>query len=69
MKNEKIGFGDILLYSTLLMLTMKYTGILSASWLAICQFSFFVVAYLAIYFLLDVVIKVVDTVIAKKRDK
>lgn len=70
MKSEnRVGFGDVLIYAALLILSLKATGIIGASWLAISQFGFFVVAYLVIFFVIDVVINVIDAIIAKKRDE
>jgi hypothetical protein len=66
MKNESLGFGDVLIYSTLLMLAMKWTGIFNASWTAIYNFSIFVLIYLAVYFTIDLTIALVSAIIAKR---
>ena len=69
MKNETFGFGDILVSVSILMMIMKWVGVLAVAWSAINRFTIFVLIYLVVYFLLDTTIKVVDTVIAKKRDE
>ncbi|HAT55616.1 MAG TPA: hypothetical protein DCW31_10360 [Lactobacillus sp.] len=66
MKNEKIGFGDVLIYSLLLILSMKVTGIIGGSWATIYNFSIFVLTYLFIYFVIDVIIKVITAAIEKR---
>lgn len=67
-KENRIGFGDILIYSVLLALAMKCTGILTASWVAIYHFSIFVLIYLIVIFVIDLAIATIDAVI-KKRDE
>ena len=69
MKNEnRVGFGDVLIYSVLLMLAMKWTGIISVSWIALYRFSIFALIYLAVYFTIELVIAIVSAIIAKRRD-
>ena len=66
--NETLGFGDMLLFSVIFLVLFKWTGVLSASWIAIYNFSVFVLLYLIIYFVIDLVIALIDAVI-EKRDK
>jgi hypothetical protein len=66
--NEKYGFGDVLVYSVLLLLAMKWTGILTASWTAIYNFSVFVLIYLAVYFVIELAIAIVAAVIKKREE-
>lgn len=69
MKNEnRIGFGDVLIYASLLIFAMKWTGILTASWTAIYNFGIFVLIYLAVYFTLDLVVAVIAAIIAKREE-
>lgn len=68
-KENRIGFGDVLVYSVLLVLAMQFTGILNTSWMAIYHFSLFVLIYLTVYFVLDLVLAIIDSAIAKKRDE
>ncbi|QFR65005.1 hypothetical protein LH991_14145 [Schleiferilactobacillus harbinensis] len=67
-KENRIGFGDVLIYSVLLALAMKCTGLLTASWVAIYHFSLFVLIYLAVYFVIDLVIAIIDAVIKKREE-
>lgn len=69
MKNETFGFGDVLVSVAILMMLLKWAGVLVCSWMAINRFTIFVLIYLVIYFILDTTIKVIDSVIAKKRDE
>lgn len=69
MKNEnRVGFGDVLICATLLMLAMKWTGIIAVSWLALYNFSIFALIYLAVYFTIELAIALIDSAI-EKRDK
>ncbi|GEK06639.1 hypothetical protein [Schleiferilactobacillus harbinensis] len=69
MKNKTFGLGDLFIAVAFVLMTFRMTGIITTSWVAITNFSFFVLIYLVVCFIIDVIIKVVDTVIAKKRDK
>lgn len=70
MKNIKtFGLGDLFIVTAFLLIAFRMTGIITTSWVAITHFNIFVLIYLIVCFIIDVIIKVVDTVIAKKRDK
>lgn len=70
MKNDKsLGLGDLFIAVAFVLMAFKMTGVITIGWLAIYHFSIFVLIYLVICFILDVVIKVIDAVIAKRRDK
>ncbi|WP_063515662.1 hypothetical protein [Schleiferilactobacillus harbinensis] len=70
MKNNKtLGFGDMLIFSVIFLVLFRLTGVVSISWIAVYNFSIFVLLYLIIYFVIDVVVKVIDAVVAKRRDE
>lgn len=70
MKNSenRVGFGDVLLGVAMLLMIMKWTGVTTISWLAICNFNIFTIIYLLVTLFLDVAIKIIDAAIEKKRD-
>lgn len=69
MKNIKtFGLGDLFIVTAFLLIAFRMTGIITTSWIAISNFSIFVIIYLIVCFILDVAIKVIDVII-KKRDK
>jgi predicted neutral ceramidase superfamily lipid hydrolase len=67
-KSENLGFGDFLIVIAFLLMIMKWTGVLTVSWIAINHFNLFVLIYLVICFIVDLTIKVVDTAV-KSRGK
>lgn len=69
MKNIKtFGLGDLFIVTAFLLIAFRMTGIITTSWVAITHFNIFVLTYLFIYFVIDVVIKVVDAVIKKREE-
>ena len=70
MKNDKsLGLGDLFIVTAFVLMALKLTGVITTSWMAISNFSIFVLIYLVICFILDVIITVVGYAIDKKRGK
>lgn len=68
-RENRFGFGDVLIGVAILMMIMKWAGILTASWVAINRFNVLTIIYLVVCFFIDTTIKVIDSAIAKKRDE
>lgn len=69
MKNDKsLGLGDLFIISAIFLTLLRLTGIISISWTAIYHFNIFVLIYLIVIFVIDLVIAVAEAVI-KKRDE
>lgn len=67
MKNDKsLGLGDLFIVTAFLLIVFRLTGIISTSWVAITHFNIFVLIYLIVVFVLDVVIKVITAAIEKR---
>lgn len=69
MKNNKtFGLGDLFIATAFLLMLFRMTGVITTSWVALNNFNIFVIIYLIVCFLIDVIIKVIDVII-KKRDE
>lgn len=66
MEENKIGFGDILVSVSILMMLLKWSGVLAVAWSAINRFTIFVLIYLLVGFVIDTTIKVIDMAVSKR---
>lgn len=65
-KENRVGFGDVLITVAILMMIMKWVGVLTVSWGAIYHFNLFVLIYLVVVFVIDLTIAIVDAAIEKR---
>lgn len=67
MKNDKsLGLGDLFIISAIFLTLLRLTGIISTSWTAIYHFNIFVLIYLIVVFLIDLVIAIIDAAVKKR---
>lgn len=67
MKNDKsLGLGDLFIISAIFLTLLRLTGIISTSWTAIYHFNIFVLIYLIVVFIIDLVIAIIDAAVKKR---